>query len=132
RVPVGSHTSRVRYEGDSHSAPAVSNAVTEQVVRPHFTAGVFDPATATWFVRNSLSAGPVDIVPFQFGAPGDLPIMGDWNGDGTFTVGVFTPATATFHLRNSNSPGPADFTFVFGPTSANLGGQNAVPVAGDW
>jgi hypothetical protein len=96
------------------------------VLRPHFTAGVFDPVTATWYLRNSLSAGPPDIPPFRFGSPGDLPVMGDWTGSGTLTIGVFTPSTATFHLRKSNSPGPADFTFAFGP--ANLG----VPVAGDW
>jgi uncharacterized delta-60 repeat protein len=96
------------------------------------TAGVFDPTTATWFLRNETTAGPPDIPPFQFGSPGDEPIMGDWNGDGKFTVGVFTPSTATFHLRNNNSAGPDDFTFVFGPTTADLGGKNAVPVAGDW
>jgi hypothetical protein len=131
-LPVGNDTITVRYQGDSNYGPAVSNAVTEQVVRPHYTAGVFDPATATWYLRNSLSSGPTDIAPFVFGAPGDEPIMGDWNGDGVFTVGVFDPATATFHLRNSNSAGPDDITFQFGPTTADLGGMPAVPVAGDW
>jgi hypothetical protein len=131
-LPVGTDQITARYNGDKNFEPALSTPAPHQVVRPHFTAGVFDPTTATWYLRNSLSSGPTNIPPFQFGSPGDLPIMGDWTGSGTFTVGTFTPATATFHLRNSNSAGPADFTFAFGPTSADLGGKNAVPVAGDW
>jgi hypothetical protein len=126
-LPVGTDTVTARYEGDFNYSPGLSNAVTEQVIRPVPTPAVFDPATATWYLRNSFSGGPPSIAAFQFGAPGDLPILGDWDGDGVFTIGVFTPSTATFHLRNSNTPGPADFTFAFGPA-----GGIGLPVAGDW
>jgi hypothetical protein len=125
-LPVGTDQITARYEGDSNYGPGLSNVVTQQVVRPIPTPAVFDPATATWYIRNSFSGGPPSITAFQFGSPGDLPIMGDWTGIGTFGIGVFTPSTATFHLRNSASPGAADFTFAFGP--AGVG----VPVAGDW
>jgi hypothetical protein len=131
-LPVGTDQITARYEGDFNYSAGLSNVVTEQVIRPVPTPAVFDPATATWYLRNSFTGGPPSIAAFQFGSPGDEPIMGDWDGDGVFTVGVFTPSTATFHLRNSNSPGPANLTFVFGPTTADLGGNNAVPVAGDW
>jgi hypothetical protein len=124
-LPVGTDQVTARYEGDSNYSPAVSATVSYTVARPVPTPAVFDPATATWSIRNSFGGGKADVT-FAFGSPGDLPIMGDWDGDGVFTVGVFTPSTATFHLRNSNSAGPADFTFAFGP--AGIG----VPVAGDW
>ncbi len=96
------------------------------------TPGAFDPATGKWYLRDALNGGPPTVTVFAFGAPGWLPVTGDWDGNGTMTIGVFDPATATFYLRNSNTPGPADFTFVFGPTTANLGGNIPLPVAGDW
>jgi hypothetical protein len=125
-LPVGSDQVTVRYNGDSNYSPGASAPLAYTVARPIPTPAVFDPATATWYIRNSFSGGPPSITAFQFGSPGDMPIMGDWTGSGVFGIGVFTPATATFHLRNTASAGPADFTFAFGP--AGIG----VPVAGDW
>ncbi len=77
--------------------------------------GVFDPATATWFLRNSNDSGPADFVPFSYGAPGFVPVVGDWDGDGVDTIGVFDPNSGTWYLRNSNSAGVADAgTFAYG------------------
>jgi hypothetical protein len=50
-----------------------------KVVAPD-TAGVFDPSTAIWDLRNSNSPGAPDIAPFAYGAPGWLPVAGDWDG----------------------------------------------------
>lgn len=61
----------------------------------------------------------------RFGAPGDVPIAGDWDGNGTVTIGVYRPATSTFLLRNSVSPGPPDLAVRFGS-------DGAIPVAGRW
>ena len=47
-----------------------------------------------------------------FGDPGDIPIVGDWNGDGIDTIGVVRGNT--WYLRNSNTTGVADVTFTFG------------------
>jgi hypothetical protein len=90
------------------------------------TAGVFDPATATWYLRNSNSAGGPDAGSFSFGAPGWLPVVGDWSGKGNSTVGVVDPATATWYLRNSNSAGAPD-AGVF-----QFGAPGWIPVVGDW
>ena len=73
--------------------------------------GTFNPLTATWTLHNS-SGGPDRV--FRFGQPGDLPVVGDWNGSGQDTVGVFDALTATWSLRASNSAGPADVSFQFG------------------
>jgi hypothetical protein len=93
---------------------------------PPQTVGAFDPGTATWYLRNSNSAGAPDAGTFSFGAPGWVGVAGDWNGDGVTTVGVVNPATAIWYLRNEDSGGAPDAgTFPFG-----LPGW--VPVAGDW
>src|SRR5262249_46588330 len=53
------------------------------------TPGVFDPSTGVWYLRNENAKGGPDAGQFAFGAPGWIPIVGDWDGNGTFTVGVF-------------------------------------------
>jgi large repetitive protein len=65
----------------------------------------------------------VDDVRFAFGQAGDVPLSGDWNGDGIDTPGVWR--AGTFYLRNSNTPGPADIQFTFGAAGD-------VPLVGDW
>ena len=75
-----------------------------------------------WLLRNSNSGGGVDIS-FNWGAPGDVPIVGDWDGDGDTTIGVWR--ASTFFLRNTNSAGGVDASFSWG-VSTDL------PIAGDW
>lgn len=61
---------------------------------------------------------------FHDGAAGDLPVPGDWNGDGIDTPGVVRSAPGTpvdsYQLwlpRNSNSGGSANSSFTFGSPS---------------
>jgi hypothetical protein len=61
---------------------------------------------------------------FFFGKTGDLPVAGDWDGDGIDTAGVYRPSTSEFFLVNDFLGGPVK-TFVFG-TKGDL------PIAGDW
>lgn len=88
------------------------------------TIGIFRPAQAWWYLRNSNTTGTPDIGPFQFGNPGDVPVCGDWNGDGRETVGV--RRGNTFHIRNLNSSGIAIASFGFGNPTGDT------PVVGDW
>jgi hypothetical protein len=81
----------------------------------------------TWYLRNENSAGPADVArPFRFGAPGWVPVVGDWTGTGHTGIGVFDPSTGTWYLRNETSAGPAD-AGVF-----RYGAPGWLPVAGDW
>ena len=75
----------------------------------------------TWYVSDTLG-GPATWI-FGYGAPGDVPISGDWDGDGTMTPGVVRGNV--WFLRNSMSAGPADITFAYGAVA------DAV-VVGDW
>lgn len=92
------------------------------------TIGTYVASTAAWFLRNSNTPGPADIV-FTYGgaSAGLVALSGDWDGDGIDSPGVYDPASGFFFLRNSNTPGGADIAVGFGPT-----GSGVVPIVGDW
>lgn len=79
-----------------------------------------------WFLRNALTSG-IATTEYNFGgSSGDIPVFGDWNGDGVKTPGVYRPSTGTWFLKNTNVEGPADITFQFGSNT------DRTPVAGNW
>ena len=86
------------------------------------TGGVFRPSNGLLFLKNSNSTGIADAA-LNYGLPGDYPVVGDWDGNGTVTIGIYR--NGTFFLRNSNTLGFAEVVFPFG----NPGDQ---PIAGDW
>ena len=96
------------------------------------TFGLYRPSTNTFYLRNSNTYGDPDLV-IPFGAPGDLPLAGDWDGNGTTTIGVYRPSSGQVFVRNSNTWGNPDIT----DNSLTLGilfdgGPDYFPVAGDW
>jgi hypothetical protein len=99
------------------------------------TVAVYDPATATCYLRNSNDRGYADTT-LDYGPDGSdwIVITGDWNGDGVDTVGLYDPTTSMFYLRNSNDSGVADVTFAYGVARGAHGDTGAAwtPIAGDW
>jgi hypothetical protein len=91
------------------------------------TIGLFRATGSSFFLRNTNSLGAPDMTVASYGAPGDLPIVGDWDGNGTITIGLYRPSTSTFYLRNSNSWGAPDISVNYGD-----GPGGDIPVAGDW
>lgn len=91
------------------------------------TIGLFRPTGNLFFLRNSNTPGFPDIT-VAFGAPGDLPVVGDWDGNGTMTIGLYRESSSTFFLRNSNTAGFPDITVSFGDGPGSLD----VPIVGDW
>ena len=85
------------------------------------------PATfkdGTWTLGFSIgNEDDIETVTFDFGQAGDIPIMGDWNGDGTWTVGVVRGNR--WFLRDENTAGPPQYDFTFG-------NPGDIPVVGDW
>jgi hypothetical protein len=88
------------------------------------TVGVYRPADSTFYLRNTNAPGVADIT-VMYGAKGDVPLVGDWDGNGSVTVGVYRPADSTFYLRNTNAPGNADYYVQFGT-------PGDIPVVGHW
>lgn len=82
-----------------------------------------------FLLHNANASGSADY-DFVYGTakPGDVLVVGDWDGNGIFTPGIVRTNSVgqlEWLLRNSNSSGNADYDFVYG-----LAGD--IPVVGDW
>jgi len=83
----------------------------------------FDQRVGRWFFHRLGDAYPAHT--FFYGEPGDTPLLGDWDCDGTATVGMYRTSNGSAYLRNSNDAGPPDLEFFFG-----IGSDQ--PLVGDW
>jgi cyclophilin family peptidyl-prolyl cis-trans isomerase len=92
------------------------------------TVGGYDSATSRFFLSNSNTSGTATTV-LLYGVPntGMIPLVGDWDGNGTETIGLYDPTTSDFYLRNSNSSGIADTVVCFGAAGCGF-----TPLVGDW
>lgn len=88
--------------------------------------GLYDPATGSFFLRNTVDEGLADVI-VGFGPAGAMPVSGDWTGSRSHKIGVYAPTTGQWFLRYANSSGPADESFSFGPPNAGW-----LPIVGDW
>jgi hypothetical protein len=80
--------------------------------------GVFRPSNNVFYLRSS--TGTVSAI--VLGNTNDLPIIGDWDGNGTDEIGVFRPSNNVFYLRSST-----------GTVSAIvLGNTGDKPIIGIW
>jgi Tol biopolymer transport system component len=86
------------------------------------TTGVFRPSNGLLYLKNKNESGFADAA-LNYGLPGDYPVVGDWDGNGTVTIGIYR--NSYFYLKNSNTLGFAEVVFPFG----KVGDQ---PIAGDW
>lgn len=99
--------------------------------------GVYRPSLGSWFLdsngNGTFDGQPIDVV-YQFGnaGQGDVPIVGDWDGDGRTNIGIWRSIGGggfAFYLdRNGNGVWnnvPSDRYYVYGQSGD-------LPVAGDW
>jgi hypothetical protein len=115
--------------GGASARPATSNVFVERTPPPSGTStGGF--SAGSWTVSNvnaeQRSTSSSAFVSYRWGRSGDLPVVGDWDGDGIQTVGVVRPNATVgsnhFLLRNSDGS-VADFWY---------GAYGDQPVVGDW
>jgi uncharacterized repeat protein (TIGR03803 family) len=65
---------------------------------------VYRPATGEWFVRYSSSQySYANAATFQWGLPGDEPVVADFDGDHKSDLAVYRPTTGTWYIRFSSS-----------------------------
>ncbi len=93
------------------------------------TVSVFRPSEHRIYVVNALGAdqqglGEADYS-FSFGDYGDVPFVGDFDGDGEDEVAVHRPSSGQVFLTWDLEAGPADAVFSFGERADVL-------LAGDW
>jgi hypothetical protein len=84
--------------------------------------GLVDADQGQWHLRDPVTGR---VSSFFFGNPDDLPIVGDWDGDGVATPGLYRQSDGFFYARNSNTQGPAD-------AECFAGDPADIPIAGDW
>ncbi len=76
-------------------------------------------------LRNQNNTGVADITVAFGGDASDLPVAGDWNGDGVDTIGVYRGTTGVYLLSDSNTVPAVTYSLVFG-------NPGDTPFAGKW
>ena len=109
QIPRNSSTS---YRQDNYiTVTSVTNAMAET--------GVYRPSAHTFYLKNGTAVSWTTTA-INWGTSTDLPVTGDWNGDGRTDVGVYRPSAHTFYLKNGTT------------TAINWGASTDLPVTGDW
>jgi len=123
---------------DSDGVPDTGSAsvdITTTQSQPSTKAGVFRDGVSILEDSNGNLAYDAGVDKFfpSFTPPGgaragDIPVSGDWNGDGHTKIGIYRPSGGTWWLDANNDGvfGAGDLTYSFG----GLAGD--VPVVGDW
>ncbi len=112
---------RVTVTARDRESQAASDTFRVTVTAPADTVGLVDPSQGRWHLRN----GAGQVTSFFFGNPGDVPIMGDWDCNGTSTPGMYRQSDGFVYLSNANKSQIADIRFFFG-------NPGDVPLAGDF
>jgi Fibronectin type III domain len=79
------------------------------------------PADSLWFALSSSGGGPFQI---YFGATSDIPVPGDYNGDGKTDAVIYRPATGLWYGPQT---GAAQIVIQM-----NLGQPGDIPIPGDY
>lgn len=124
---------------------------------------VFRPSTGMWYTHTATSNNDNTNTTYAdtadaFGAPGDIPVPGDYLGSGSAEQAVFRPSTGTWYFQDGNAihfgangdiPVPGDYAghgttqmAVFRPstgfwyfqdgTASQFGASGDIPVPGDY
>jgi hypothetical protein len=123
-TPTPTPTSTVSPTYTATNTATATPSVTNTPVPPRpDTIGAYNGGM--WYLRNTNTTGVADITVAFGGDVSDLPVVGDWNGDGVDTIGVYRNSTGFFFLSDSNTAPTVSYTVLFG----NPGDQ---PFAGRW
>jgi len=71
-----------------------------KTVRWYRAKHIFRPSTGQWFVLRSED---FSFYSFPFGTNGDIPVPGDYDGDGRNDAAVFRPSTSTWFAQRSTA-----------------------------
>jgi hypothetical protein len=77
---------------------------------------VFRPSTGTWYIRYTGTPG---VAALAWGGGNDIPVPGDYDGDGLVDIAVFRPSNGTWYIRYSGTPTSAAVVW---------GGGNDIPI----
>ncbi|MFD5148119.1 hypothetical protein [Streptomyces sp. NPDC058401] len=81
------------------------------------------PKTLKWYLSDSATSSGATRTVFGYGDTPMVPIVGDFDGNGTDTQSTYDPTTSKFYLTNSGSAAQSTLTF---------GNPGNKPVLGRW
>jgi len=123
-IGVSEGTASVWAEQTMGEQTTTSNIAVISVRGAPSNVGVF--RDGSWFLDFSGDGKwDVDDKFFSFGMAGDVPLVGDWNGDGTDNIGVFRDGSWSLDINGNGQWDAGDISFIAGRASD-------VPVVGDW
>ncbi len=82
--------------------------------------GIWRPFGGIWYLTSSSGSTNKS---FSYGVSSDIPVIGDWNGDGIDEVGVYRSSIGKWYLAS-----PSGTTYK----SFSYGVSSDTPVIGDW
>ncbi len=119
---AGTFTVRLTATNSAGSSTAPCYITVSSPIPTTSTIGIY--RTGNFYLASNNTNGGGSVNAFNFGMTGDVPVTGDWNGDGISTVGIFR--YGIFYLATRNTPGG-------GTVNAYSYGQTGdKPIAGDW
>jgi hypothetical protein len=90
--------------------------------------GIFRPTSGIWSLdSNGNFAWEGSDVSLSWGLPGDIPVVGDWNGDGKDGIGIFRSSSGIWSLDSNEN-----FAWEGSDVSLSWGLAGDIPVIGDW
>ncbi len=93
------------------------------------TVSLYRRQTQEFFIFNELGENGGGLgaaeFSFEFGNPGDQPVVGDWDGDDSDEVGLHRESSGLFYWRNTLNTGVADGSIIYGDPGDRF-------VAWDW
>jgi DNA-binding beta-propeller fold protein YncE len=92
------------------------------------TPALWHPSTQTFTFQSGVEDVPNLDVTVLGANENDIPLVGDWDGDGIDTVGLYRPSTSFFYLWDSLT----NLSMGTPHTLALLGNPGDQPLAGDW
>jgi hypothetical protein len=84
-----------------------------------------DLGVLDFYLSDSASSSVHTRTVIRYGNSPMVPIVGDWDGDGSDTVSAYDPASGRFYLSNNPGTGQAERAFMYGNPGAS-------PLVGDW
>ena len=90
--------------------------------------GIFRPSSGIWSLdSNGNFAWEPSDTSLSWGMPNDMPVIGDWNGDGKDGFGIFRPSSGIWSIDSNEN-----FIWEVSDTSLSWGMPGDIPVIGDW
>lgn len=119
-------------------APNVSSSdipiVGDWLGRGTTTLGAYRSSNRSFYLSNSNTQQNADMqasitdLSFPPNTLDGIPVVGDWDGNGSTTIGLYDPVGKAFYLRNTNTTGPYDIKVDV----SGFAQPGDIPIAGNW